>query len=557
VDAASLGRQPISAERPCGADARYEPEFELLQAEIDKLSLPSASGTVSWEKVARLSSGLLAEKSKDLRIACYWALSRVHARGIEGLIEGATLIRELMRLYWDDLYPSKKRLQGRTSALQWWIEKTAAILERLDRRALSDPQSADLAAVLEAIDALMRTHLPDPPRMRPVQRAVDALRIPSGPMAPTGEAPGQGPPGSPSAVTPTAPLPPATPAPGPAAEPARARPVSPTAGVKAPAEPAPPAERPPPATAEAAHAAVGAALDELRRACARLLDLAPGDPASYRGRRLAAWMRLSALPPAQEDRTQVPPPPPQAGRELAELAQRGHWPALLQAAEPKVAQHIFWLDLQRWSAAALEGLGADYRPAAEAVRGETAALLERLPGLESLCFSNGVPFADPDTRSWLGALTRGRESAAPESASAEGPPADRADEAEAQRRAAVAEAQRLVRAGNLFEATRLIDAGRRRAESPRSALLWRQALCRLLLESRKPELALPHAEGIVAAVDRYRLERWEPDFARDLLKTAWEAYDRQGDKNLREGARAVFGRIARIDPLAALKLSGS
>ena len=55
MDLISLGKEPISEDKPTGEDVRYEPEFEELQGEIDKLSSPSASGTIDWEKI-RMSS---------------------------------------------------------------------------------------------------------------------------------------------------------------------------------------------------------------------------------------------------------------------------------------------------------------------------------------------------------------------------------------------------------------------------------------------------------------------------------------------------------------------
>ena len=45
MDLLSLGKEPISADQPTGSDVRYEPEFEELQAEIDKMSNPAASGS--------------------------------------------------------------------------------------------------------------------------------------------------------------------------------------------------------------------------------------------------------------------------------------------------------------------------------------------------------------------------------------------------------------------------------------------------------------------------------------------------------------------------------
>ena len=49
MDIHSLGKEPIQQDQPAGLDVRYEPEFEQLQAEIDKLSMPSASGGTDWK----------------------------------------------------------------------------------------------------------------------------------------------------------------------------------------------------------------------------------------------------------------------------------------------------------------------------------------------------------------------------------------------------------------------------------------------------------------------------------------------------------------------------
>jgi type VI secretion system protein VasJ len=62
----SLGKDPIQPDQPAGSDVRYEPEYEQLQAEIDKLSSPSASGGIDWKKVNDLAVSILDKKCKDL-----------------------------------------------------------------------------------------------------------------------------------------------------------------------------------------------------------------------------------------------------------------------------------------------------------------------------------------------------------------------------------------------------------------------------------------------------------------------------------------------------------
>ncbi len=84
-----LGIQPISQEHPAGAEARYEKEYEQLQAEIDKLSIPSATkGSIDWENVVKLGTLILSEKSKDIIVGSYLAAGLMEKNGVEGFSTG-------------------------------------------------------------------------------------------------------------------------------------------------------------------------------------------------------------------------------------------------------------------------------------------------------------------------------------------------------------------------------------------------------------------------------------------------------------------------------------
>ena len=60
-----------------------------------------------------------------------------------------------------------------------------------------------------------------------------------------------------------------------------------------------------------------------------------------------------------------------------------------------------------------ELLGDGYRQAREAVCQESAFLLHRLAGLRNLAFSDGTPFADPETQRWLDSIEFNAGAAAP------------------------------------------------------------------------------------------------------------------------------------------------
>ena len=79
---------PLAGENPGGMDARYEPEYEALQSEIEKLSSITQSSSCNWQTVADNAIKLLCEKSKDYLLACYLAVALGQREGAEGMLAG-------------------------------------------------------------------------------------------------------------------------------------------------------------------------------------------------------------------------------------------------------------------------------------------------------------------------------------------------------------------------------------------------------------------------------------------------------------------------------------
>ena len=84
--------------------------------------------------------------------------------------------------------------------------------------------------------------------------------------------------------------------------------------------------------------------------------------------------------------------------------------------------------------------------------------------------------------------------------------------------------------------------------------MWRLALCRMLIGSKRTDMALPHLDLILKDVEAYRLENWDPRLALDGLKVVWNGYNKQTDKALKQNAEAILSRIAELDPVEALKI---
>lgn len=519
MDLSSLGKAPVSAERPCGSDVRYDPAFEELQAEVDKLSSPSASGSVNWEKIVRFASDILAHRSKDLVVAGYLAVALIYTRQHEGLAIGVKLLTEMMGKFWEELYPPKERMRGRLRAMEWWAEKTEAALRQLPQAPVPAPLAARLLAHAERLDQFMRQHLDGPPSLAAIREWLAAL-------APEAE----------DKAAPETPQPQA--APQPAAEPAPET------------EPVPPRAQPEIQSHQGAQRTLESHLQRLREIAGWLWQQDTSNPLVYRLNRKSLWLPVENLPPATGGRTRIPAPTGQVIRMLFDLRNTGNAEALLKAAEGRLPQFIFWLDLNRLVAEALARLGNRHLRAHGVVCQETAFLLHRLPGLEELSFADGTPFANPETRNWLrGIAFNVRPSAEARTAGApDAPPGEDRISAE------VAEAEALVRRGKLLEAMEMLQRRLNQAPSGREKILWRLAISRMLIDARQGRLALPHLEQVLRDIDSHRLEEYEPALTLGGLKLILAGLESQTEASFKMKTADVLYRIARLDMAEAIRL---
>ena len=136
--------EPIPGAAAAGANARYEPEYEKLLAEVAKLEAPAA-GAVDWVQVSTLGKSLLTKKSKDLLVAAYTGFALfAPKKALGGLLDGTLLVTDLMDRFWDSLFPDGKRMKARVNAVSWFIQRAAIALPDVT------PTQAD-REVLEAL----------------------------------------------------------------------------------------------------------------------------------------------------------------------------------------------------------------------------------------------------------------------------------------------------------------------------------------------------------------------------------------------------------------------
>lgn len=526
-----LGKQPVSEQAPTGSDIRYEPDFEALSDEVEKMSSPTASGAVDWQRVADLAADILAHASKDLLVACYLNIALMQTQGLKGLATGARVLRDLLETFWDGLYPSKKRLKGRLNAVVWWKERIDGYLPAVPSETWPKADRDALLGDLSAINEFLGQQSDDAPILNALIKSVSdrvAEEQAPAPPPPTLEnaAPAE------DAEEPAAPAQAETPP-----APRTAAPVAPAGPPRTTAAPVPSDGDTPPGKL------VENGLDLLDQAANGLMARDPFDPAIYRLNRVVAWFGVDRLPPSDGGKTLLPPPDGVVSEALTRLYQSGAWQDLLEAAEGRIREFLFWLDLSRYTAEALSQLGQ--AAVADQVAQDTLNYARRLKGIETLTFSDGMPFADPDTCDWLRQL-------AGDTAGATGPH-DRTGDDMAD---ALKAANDLLKKNQLGDALNGLRQRMERAGSTRERFLWQMGICRLLIRARKASLARPYIDESLALIDQHQLEKWEPALASDALAIALQGLKGIEGDTVAALTDRIANRLSFLDPVKALEFLG-
>jgi type VI secretion system protein VasJ len=514
MDLTTLGKAPIHPDRPTGEDVRYHPLFDQLQAEVDRSSLPSMAGAVDWEKVVSISSEILSTKSKDLLVAGYLAVGLMHTRKIAGLATGLKIYRDMVEHHGPNLFPQRQR--GRLLSMEWLKEKSAAAVILLQGSAIAPDDLKGMQEDLARLHHALGEILPEAP---PLQGLKEFLSASAGTVNADAL----------DVVTPA-----------PISNPESDQHV----------------ETPPPAAQQGAtqtvnpHEAVDEIVHGMRQTAAFLRELDQMNPVPYRLARQAAWLQILDLPPTHSGRTLLPPPSETIRKRLSSLQEVGDSTRVLKEVEGLLHDFIFWLDLNRYAACALSEMGSG--PAAAAVRQETSFLLQRVPGLDELCFADGTPFADAGTKEWLRKHRGAPLMASPNPACTEAA-AEPAEDGTVAKELQAATA--FLREGDIEAAVTRLQDGLRKSLSERERLQRRLALSRLLVETENSSLALPHLEQVVTDLDRFSLDSYDPELALEGLKLAWHAYDSQQDSLSKQKAKETLHRIGRIDLAEMIRLT--
>jgi type VI secretion system protein VasJ len=503
---AQLGSTPIPGTQPAGQSVSDDSDYEALRHEVMKE--PAKGEFTDWARVVEIASRILGEKAKDIPSACYLAVGLLATEGFAGLVDGLRILEGLLQVHWEGGFPPvPARLRGRVNAIQYLSD---AGQKALGLRA--DPGSGDREALLACLQActdlekVLGERFTDAPVS--VGSLTSALREQVERLPRVGAEDQAG-------STPTA-----------------------------------QASSPTPKTAAASGEILSRsdAEEALARSAEFLQQQEPTSPVGYRLSRLLRWGEVASAPPSVDGKTPLIDPPAERISGLQRLFEANDWAGLLASSEEAFRERPIWMDVQRYSDRALLGLGEAYAGARQGLLEEVRSLLRRLPNLPSLCFQNGTPFADADTKRWI-VEEVGPEGSAPARLAA----AFSASPDSAELVAAREEAKELARKGRLSHALGRLEEALLRDRSARSRFVARLELAVLASEAGRERVAAPLLEGLDREIRRHGLEDWEPGLALRVLEALYRCRKRLAERrggSPEDAARAeeTFARLCRIDP---------
>ncbi|EOC0416360.1 type VI secretion system protein TssA [Cronobacter malonaticus] len=492
--------QPVATTHPTGDDPGYDDDFQQIREEVNKLS--GADITL----IGELAEKVLTTASKDIRVATYYAWARLHRDGEAGFAEGLELLAALLARFGTSLHPQRAR--SRQAALEWLAG--ARVLDSLSLypEVTRDDARRTAGALLLIEQALAQEEPAARPSLIALYGALEARLMKAGGV---------------DAVVPQT-----------------------TSDSSAT----------PPAAAPVISAITSGRdlLDQARQLADYLRNQPDGWLAAHRMMKSLRHDTLHQLPPlAGDGRTRIEPPKADQRALLKRLWLQQSWLELLEQADSLFARgacHL-WLDLQWYLHEALQKSGKE--TLAGIIRADLNGLLNRLPGLEMLAFSDGTPFADEVTQHWIAQQVR---ETASDPGAAHVVDAGSADDEVLQLEP---EAVALADSDGIDAALGWLQT-RPALTTPRQRWLQRLLMARLAEQYGKNDLALHLLAALDAGASQMTLSQWEPALlfevgARRLRLLRMKAGRSDAEKaRLQTDMEHLLAGLIAIDPARAAVL---
>jgi type VI secretion system protein ImpA len=252
------------------------------------------------------------------------------------------------------------------------------------------------------------------------------------------------------------------------------------------------------------------------------------------------------------------PPATEQRQNLKRLTAEANWEELLSLATAVAGEPCGrgWLDVHRylWNA----GYQMGYSALSASVIATVRALLGDMPEVPTWTMSDDTPTANPETQRWLEEYVIPKPPEPMEAAPEPEPEPVYSAPAKAESEAAVPDvfdlARDLMKRGKLSQAVQMLMRDAAQQPSGRARFLRRLEVAQMCTSAGQDKVAYPVLEELVKEIDERQLEEWEAtEMIAPPLALLLRCLDAAGNSG--ETRDAVFARLCRIDPIAAMDVS--
>jgi len=109
--------QPVSEDKPCGENLEYDADYQLMEAMAQTRSEQDFDANIkagtepelkgpwpNWKGVNKQAFNLL-ERTRDLRVLSYVAVSQLHIEGFHAFKDALEALNACLEVFWDKIYP--------------------------------------------------------------------------------------------------------------------------------------------------------------------------------------------------------------------------------------------------------------------------------------------------------------------------------------------------------------------------------------------------------------------------------------------------------------------
>ncbi len=487
---------------PQGEDIRYNYDFEMVEAELAKLTSVYKGNRTDWKLVLQLSYELLTTRSKDLRIVCWYAYAQLKLDGLVRLPTVLFMLQKVIEKYWQRCFPVK--ISVRLATLTWLFERID-FNENKHAENLSSDELNLLIFSLKSCDEILNEKFngefsflqPKLQQLRDIQRR-QSMNI---------------------------------------VEPVLTNPVS-TNNV-------PVIEALVPVLSSITEDNDSIRIARYIQEQSRLLtswflskDLA--DPRAYLLTRSCAWLQVVSAPLADaQGLTKLKPLTANKLQEYQQKLSAKEFAVLIPELEVSLSKAPFWLDGHHWCAQALDGLG--HHQMANHLRDYLCSFLSKHPSLLELSFDDGSPFASETTKIWL--------STASSEPMVNCAVFSNSEDEQQPWLIALSMAQENINRdiSCLKQEIRGLHILANTATSGRDKTMWLLTLATLCQQYQRHDLAVFILEDIHQYINQFRLNQWEPLLGKKVLQKLLLSLEKTNAKQHQEKIKEIKTNLYRMD----------